>query len=252
MKKFRIWFDLLEPDERWKFYVFGLGSFLWLYGILLLFGLVTYVPDIVAMLDALLAFDFTTFRLIAIGIAAYIVIRFATLNRLGLKNQKIVQSWSVVIHDGSKFADEFFEKVQDLTLSRELPGMLEGDIAVKQLRDQMMFAEPRQFLIVYNFGQIRDFRVHLGVRAVGKELQVSWYLVLQPGFLRRMLSRLLTLPKPHPFLWENLSVFGHQDLQVRVTVIHSAVKSVMAEIMERLGQDPKGVDTRSRGVLELW
>lgn len=177
----------------------------------------------------------------------------ASQSRIGAKNQKIAQTWSCLIQDGASQADRFFDQVRELIMSREIPGLKDRDIEVSDLKDEKLFSETRRFMVIRNSGTAKEFRIYVGVRPYGRELQVSWYLVVQPELASRVISRLLTLGRGDRFAYaETLSVFAHQDLSAHASVVHSCVKEVIQATMEKLGQDFSKVDTRSKGVLELW
>lgn len=178
--------------------------------------------------------------------------------------QKICDEWTVLIPDAADRVDIVFSRLRDLIFKRKLPNSHPDTVRTRDLRQTVLRGgEKRRFLIVFppSTHEVKLYRIYVGVRSYGQELQVCWYLMLEPGLFRRILARLLSFAgaifNPRviidPFwLWERRSLFGSQDLSAHASIIHDCAKTVVNETMVELGQDPAKVNTRTKGILDLW
>jgi hypothetical protein len=106
-----------------------------------------------------------------------------------------------------------------------------------------------KFLVV-NHGSIRDYHLYIGARDFGTNLDVSWYLTIQPGGLKRMMSKYMT-GNPQALSMQ-VDFFSQQDLNACVGFAHYCVTATVKQLLKELEQDPTGLNTKSKGFLELW
>jgi hypothetical protein len=48
------------------------------------------------------------------------------------------------------------------------------------------------------------------------------------------------------------NILKHQDLVAYVTVVHHCILDAVEALMQKLGQDPRRIDRKSKGFLEVW
>jgi hypothetical protein len=81
-------------------------------------------------------------------------------------------------------------------------------------------------------------------------LDVSWFLTLSPGFLKRQISKYAT-GNPQA-LSMAINLFDQQDLRAFTTIAHHSLQDALKTLMEDLKQDYSTVNTKSKGFLEVW
>lgn len=59
---------------------------------------------------------------------------------------------------------------------------------------------------------LKDYRMYTGARDYGNNLDVSWYLTCEPGFLKKTFSSILTQGATDKAFSFNLDIFQQQDL----------------------------------------
>ncbi len=97
---------------------------------------------------------------------------------------------------------------------------------------------------------LRDYKLYIGARDYGTSLDVSWYLTIQPSALKRTLSK-YTTGNPQALSMQ-VDFFSQQDLSAYTSYAHHCVTETVQKLMKELEQDPTGLNTKSKGFLELW
>jgi hypothetical protein len=106
--------------------------------------------------------------------------------------------------------------------------------------------EGEDYLMVTN-ERLKDFRMYIGARDYGRDLNVSWYLTCEPGPLKQFFSELLT--KSSFALSFSMDIIRFEELTAYVTKVHHSVLKAVASLMQRLGQDASRIERKSRGFL---
>jgi hypothetical protein len=96
----------------------------------------------------------------------------------------------------------------------------------------------------------KEYKMYIYARDFGVDLDVSWYFVAEPRFLKRTLSKYAT-GDPQD-LTMRVSIFAQQDIQAFKTITHDRVKQTLDVLCEELKLDPSGLNTGSRGFLNVW
>jgi hypothetical protein len=91
----------------------------------------------------------------------------------------------------------------------------------------------------------------IGARDIGIHLEASWFVTVNPGFLKRAVSKRLAMGNPLA-LSQNINVFAQQDLRAFVSIAKGCVEQTVKLLLEQLEQDTSGLNTKSKGFLELW
>jgi hypothetical protein len=169
-----------------------------------------------------------------------------------LKDEKLLDSWGVVIELGGGRADHLIDTVKQFLQQSELPGITWEVVEVKPGIIKGFFGKKRDYLMVKNEA-LKDYRMYVGARDYGRHLDISWFLTVEPGFFKKMFSEVLTKggsPNALSFL---LDIFDQQDLRAYVTAVHRcAVRKAVEQVVEHLGQDASKFDWKSKGFLQVW
>jgi hypothetical protein len=59
-----------------------------------------------------------------------------------------------------------------------------------------LFSEKRDFLILTH-GGLKEYAMFVGARDYGRDLDVSWFMTVNPGFLKRAISKRLAMGDPN-------------------------------------------------------
>ena len=210
---------------------------------------------------------------------------------VAMSNEKILDSWSIIIKGAQGKAKEICEKTIKHIEENEVPtiqyemvevgmdaltrlgkatitfatsaidlkkrlefkgkglkGFVKGVTGIEAIEDaaEAFAKKKREYLMVTN-ATLKDYKMYIGARDYGNNLDISWYLTCEPNFFKKALSSLTTgSDKALSFA---LDIFDQQDLQAYVTVVHHCLLDAVSEIMLGLDQDPSKIDRKSRGFL---
>lgn len=178
---------------------------------------------------------------------------------------RIVNDWSVLIAGAQGKEETLVKHVIQTLKDLETPNL---KVERRKVSLSGMFAESRKQLVVEN-RRLRGYHVFVSTMDYGKQLSVSWYLMLRENWLTRMLQ-MATL---HPFLGllafplvlvakifygtrgltipELMNMFDLEELTAYGTTVHHAVTKATEELMNSLNQDFSKVDTKTRGFLNI-
>ncbi len=182
-------------------------------------------------------------------------------------SEQVIDQWDMLIGGAQEKAEEVLDGTAASVGASAAPNihMERREIAPGLLRG--VLGGRRHFLVVQHEGHanLKPFRMYVNVRAYGNNLQVSWYLVEQPGFWQRMLNLFGMIPLVNllflPFQLTSkskmkgqsgmlgLDFFDLQDLTAYVTNAHHCLIDAVEQVMLELNQDPSRIERKSRGFL---
>ena len=165
---------------------------------------------------------------------------------MAIKHEAVIENWNVLVINGEGKSTWFMRRVQELLKEAKIPGI---HFEWREISSSLIFGAKRDF-IVLTHQSLRDYVMYISARNFGSNLDISWYLTIQPRFLKRTLSKYAT-GNPQALSWQ-IDFFSRQDLDAVVTAAHACVKATYKELMEELKQDPTGMSTRSTGFLSVW
>lgn len=171
--------------------------------------------------------------------------------KVTLGEEKILDSWSVLIEGAQGRANEFYNLVMKFVEEQRMPNV----------RAEMVLAYPpggykfwsaifesakkmgRQYLMISN-DYLHHYKFFTRAMDYGKNLHISWYLVCEPHFLDWLFK------KPHEkIVYTPIFLFDQEELTAYVTCAHHCVLKAVEALMVSLGQDFSKVDRKSRGFL---
>ncbi|MBA7605806.1 hypothetical protein ES703_12941 [subsurface metagenome] len=184
-----------------------------------------------------------------------------------LKEEEIIDRWSVLIEGANGRGKELFKKVDENLKEIKAPKV---EILLKEVSPSLMRkirGEKRTFLVVQNT-YLKSYLMYIGAADYGKQLFVSWYLTMEPSAFQKFLSKLpwfiaiLLLPiiimvriynlfKKKTVSPAEMDLFDLEELTAYVTTVHHALMDEAKEISESVGFDFSKVDQKSRGFLNI-
>jgi hypothetical protein len=162
------------------------------------------------------------------------------------KRDIIIQKWGYVIEDGAGQGKRVMDDVEHLFAGSDIPGIRCAQI---DLSTGGMFARKREFLAVA-LQSLKEYRMYIGAHDFGHHLEVSWFLTVSPGFMKRSLSK-RALGRPEA-LSQIIPLFDQMDLSVWIQVSETYVGKAVEAILQALKHDTSGLNTKSKGFLSVW
>lgn len=162
-----------------------------------------------------------------------------------IKRNSVIEQWGTVIAHGAGQEKRVMDDIQTFLKEANMPH-------VRIARDDCstgLFSTRRHFFIL-DHDILREYRMFLGARDYGANLDVSWFLTVNPSGLKRALSR-KTTGNPLAFSMQ-VDIFTQQDLRSWTTIAHHCVKQAIETVCEELQQVPAGLNTSSKGFLSVW
>lgn len=171
-------------------------------------------------------------------------------DKVTLQDEKIIDRWSILIGNAQGQSEKTYSETENLIRSSKAPGIEIERVRVRPSWLKGLFGVERNYMMVSNEG-LKDYRMFIGARDYGNNLDVSWYLTCEPGFFKKTLSTALTQGGSDKALSFSLDIFQQQDLNAYATLVHHCLKETLEKIMTGLGQDPSKTDYKSRGFLGI-
>jgi len=165
-----------------------------------------------------------------------------------LKDEKIIDRWSMVIGGGQGNAEQVYQDTEELIKTMKAPGIRIERVKVRPSWLKGLFGNERNYMMVTS-DSLSDYRMFIGARDYGDTLDVQWYLTCEPGFFKRHLSDILTRGASDKALSFNLDLFQQQDLNAYATVVHHCFLEAIEKLMSGLDQDSSKIDRKSKGFL---
>jgi hypothetical protein len=162
-----------------------------------------------------------------------------------LSSESVLDSWNYIIKGGAGRGDSAIGTIERAVIDTHMPNVTtrREPIAME------LFGEKRPFLVIQNT-KYKEFKMYIYARDFGVDLDVSWYFVAQPKFLKKTLSKHAT-GNPQD-LTMRVSIFAQQDTYAFKGITHDRVKQTLDDLCEELNLDPTGLNTGSRGFLNVW
>lgn len=170
--------------------------------------------------------------------------------RVVLKDEKILDSWPILIENAQDKMNDAYNYLSWFIQDSQAPGVKTEFVRVSPGALAGIFGRERNYLMVTNEG-LRDYKMYIGARDYGKNLDVSWYLTCEPGLFKSTLSNILTKGASDKALSFMLDIFNQQDLIAYATLIHHCLLKSVTSIMQSLNQDPTSINRKSRGFLRI-
>jgi hypothetical protein len=167
-----------------------------------------------------------------------------------LHDLKIMDSWSMIIENGQGKAEQVYKDTETFIEESKAPGVKIEVVKVRPSWLKGLFGIERSYFMVTNEG-LKDYRMYIGARDYGNNLDVSWYLTCEPGYFKKALSSFLTRGASEKALSLVLDIFQQQDLSAYATVVHHCLLKSLEKLMSGLGQDASKIDRKSRGFLGI-
>ena len=169
-----------------------------------------------------------------------------------LKDEKVTNQWQTLIEGAADKADFIFEKTQ-ANLDRAGVGEISWEMVEASTGGLLGGGDVRDFLFVTS-GSFKDHRNYVGARNYGSLLSVYRYGTVEPGFLKRTLSKKMYegMNDAEQILSFSLDLFEQESLSSYTTVVHHALLDAVNELMDDLGQNFSKIKTESKGFLNVW
>jgi hypothetical protein len=163
-----------------------------------------------------------------------------------LSAERVIDSWFALVKNGAGKDQWLIDTTEQALKNSAVPNLA----CQKEVVSTGMFGEKRNFLMVVHRA-LREYAMFIGARNFGPDLDVSWYMTINPGFFKRALSKQMASGNPMA-LSMSLDVFSQQDLSAYKQFVHNCVQEILQDLMKELQQDYSRTDRRSKGFLSVW
>src|SRR3989338_4311050 len=171
---------------------------------------------------------------------------------MSLKNQNILERWFTAIGgasgQGEKVMTDFVARVDaagipSVSYDKKLLNVGLGNAMKNIFRGGG--SQARHFIEIKNEAFV-GLIIYVGVRDYGKQLLVSWYLVVDERELPR-LARSMGMAAS----MMDLDIYKAEELSAFVSLVHGALKEAVQTAMKELNLDFTKVDTHTQGFLNI-
>lgn len=165
-----------------------------------------------------------------------------------IKEETIVDQWSAILDGAAGSNHNLLQDIQQQLREAQIPG--ECTWEYEEVKSSGWVAKVRREFLVIRWKQFPDYRLYIGVRSFGINLDVCRFLTIEPGALKQFLSRKLSGDKAALSGPKNILIA--QDLRAFLTTVHHVVLNAVGRVLTEHGQDPSGIVRKSKGMLEVW
>lgn len=180
--------------------------------------------------------------------------RLRTLAKDFLKMAKlpvdaVVETWGVLIPGQAAKAKEIYPLVQK-TIAQVTSGAGQGpwDQIKTQVQDVagsggllgMLSAKRNRLVIEWS-----PYKIYVGSRAYGHDLDVNWNLTFEQGFFSKFLQDSTGLSL------SSLNAFQVEDLRAFASLVHRGVTTAVDTIMQQAGLDTSKINKSTKGFLGI-
>jgi hypothetical protein len=163
-----------------------------------------------------------------------------------LRSETIVRQWGTMVERGAGRDKWVLDTTENLIKQSAPPAV----VIRREPVTVGMFSEKREFLIVTHQA-LREYAMFISAQNFGQDLSAGWYLTVNPGFLKRAISKKIANGDPNA-LSGHINVFAQQDLSAMMNIAHNRFRQVVGELMEEVKQDNSRVDWNPKGFLSMW
>jgi hypothetical protein len=167
-----------------------------------------------------------------------------------LKDEKIIDRWGFIIEGGQEQAEQLYQDTERFIRESKAPGINIERTRVRPSWLKGLLGNERSYMMVTNEA-LGDYRMFIGARDYGENLDIQWYLTCEPGFFKKHLSSVLTSGASDKALSLSLDLFKQQDLSAYATVVHHCLLKAIEKLMSGAGQDSSKMDRKSKGFLGI-
>lgn len=165
-----------------------------------------------------------------------------------LKEETILNEWSTMVDSAGPHADRVLDSIQERLGDADIPGNCTWD--VDEVKSSGWLSKVKREFLIVRLEQFSDYRMYISAREYGIHLDVCWFLTVEPGFFKRVIS--VQIGDSETAVSAPKNILVHQDLRAWVTVVHHAVVDAVKSLMEGLGQDKSLLRRESKGFLSVW
>lgn len=169
--------------------------------------------------------------------------------KIYVKNQRILDSWAVLIEDACGRGIEIYEVVKKLIQESQVPYITAEAVSII-LESSLFKIRVRNYLRVSN-ERLKGFQIFVGARDYGKDLYVSWYLTCEKKLFKEATDAHLSKTNLGETFLSSLSFFTREELTAYITKIHRCVLKAVKVVMHSLGQDSSKIVRLSTGLLAV-
>jgi hypothetical protein len=162
-----------------------------------------------------------------------------------LDNERVLESRNFMVEGGAGRGQWVLGKTEQLIIDSHMPGITTEQKDVTP----GLFGEKRKFLVVRH-SRYKEWHVLIGARSFGEHLDASWFLVVEPGFFKRTVSKNAT-GNPTAFS-QKIDPFSQQDIKAFKTVAYNCFEKTLYMLHEELQLDPSGFNADTKGYLNVW
>jgi hypothetical protein len=168
-----------------------------------------------------------------------------------LKKEVVVNSWDMIVMDGGTKVDQVFKDTEEYIKASKAPGLRFQRVKVSASLVGDVLGKTRDFLWIKN-DNLSKYEMYVGVREYGVNLDVTWYLIYEPGPFMRLfmfaINKAMEIFKKNWKLSFPMTLFEERDLTVFTTIMHHCVLDAVEKVTKGTGQE---INKSSKGFLGI-
>jgi len=165
-----------------------------------------------------------------------------------IKEETILDQWSAILDGAAGSNHQLLEDIRQRLAAAQIPGECTWEF--EEIKSAGWLSKVRREFLVIRWKQFSDYRLYIGVRDFGVNLDVCRFLTIEPGAFKKFLSR--NVAGDDAALSGPKNILVAQDLRAWLTTVHHVLLNSVDQLLAELGQDSSGIERKSKGMLEVW
>ena len=165
-----------------------------------------------------------------------------------LKDETLSEVQFAQIRDAADHAESVIDDIKKKLEAACMP--LDCRWGVVEVKTKSWISRVRRDFLIVELSEFPDYHTYISVRSFGTYLDCMRALTIEPGFVKKFLSR--KLAGDEEALSAPKNILKHQDLNTWNEIVKDCMKRSVDELVERLGQKPGQVQYGEKKFLDIW
>ncbi len=165
-----------------------------------------------------------------------------------LKDETLSEVQFAIVRNAADQAELVIADIKKKLEAASMP--LDCRWGVVEVKTKSWVSRVRRDFLIVELSEFPDYHTYISVRRFGTYLDCMRALTIEPGFVKKFLSRKLT--GDEEALSAPKNILKHQDLNTWNGIVKDCLEQAIDELLERLGRKPGSVQRGEKKFLDIW
>ncbi len=165
-----------------------------------------------------------------------------------LKDETLSEVQFAIIRDAADQANQVIADIKKKLEASSMP--LDCRWGVVEVKTKGWVSRVRRDFLIVELSEFPDYHTYISIRKFGTYLDCMRALTIEPGFVKKFLSKKLT--GDEEALSAPKNILKHQDLNTWNGIVKDCMEQAIDELLDRLGRKPGLVQRGEKKFLDIW